>query len=206
MNLEKLKPWNWFKHEEDATHHIPISKVQMNNDPNAAPADPPLATRNAMGSLLKMHQDMDRLFDDIWRNFGLLSTSPHRPSLWLNDPPFDNPALGDYRAKLDISGSDEEYEVSIDLPGLSENDIQIELSGNTLVVKGQKEESSASNDRQYYRIERNVGSFRRTLALPDDAATERIVAKMNHGVLTISIPKHAQAIEETKRIPITNNL
>jgi len=202
MNLEKLKPWNWFKHEDDSARQIPVSKRETVGEFQSVSNESSLSPKNAIGSLLQIHQEMDRLFDDAWRYFGLLPSSGTRSSSFFNNSSFGNPMLGDYRAKLDISGNEKEYEVSIDLPGLTEADIQIELSGNTLTIKGKKEESKERKDKQYYCIERSVGSFQRTLSLPDDAEATDIVAKMNHGVLSMSIPRKPQTKEDTKRIPI----
>ena len=148
MDIEKLKPWNWFKHEDDSTGQIPGSKSGVLGESLADNKTLPAQQSQAVGSLMQLHNEMDRLFDEVWRSFGMPSSSRlMRPS-----SAFGSSILGDYRAKLDVAGSDKEYEVSIDLPGLSQEDIQIELNGNTLTVKGQKEEKNESKDKQYYRV------------------------------------------------------
>ena len=151
MDIEKLKPWNWFKHENDTAAQAPVSKQQatgtLPHDPNASA--PSLAPRPTAGSLLQLHHEMDRLFDNLWRSFGLSSTSglPHHSALLANSV-FDNPAHGNYRATLDVAGNAEEYEVSIDLPGLTEDDVKIELSGNALTIYGTKEETHENKEKQ----------------------------------------------------------
>ena len=205
MDIEKLKPWNWFKHEDDSTNQIPVSK---NDAPGERSSDNTSLTtpqNQAVGSLMQLHSEMDRLFDDLWRSFGMPAGSRiTRPTSIFNNSLFDHSVLGDYRAKLDVSGSEKEYEVSIDLPGLSEEDIQIELNGNTLVVKGQKEEKNESKDKQYYRVERSVGSFQRTLSLPEDADRNEISANMKNGLLVIQIPRKALPKDDVKRISISS--
>ncbi|WDE11743.1 Hsp20/alpha crystallin family protein [Thalassomonas haliotis] len=205
MDIEKLNPWNWFKHEDDSTSQIPVSK---NDAPGESSSDNKSLTtpqNQAMGSLMKLHNEMDRLFDDVWRSFGKPSSSRlMRPSSVFGNSLLDNSILGDYRAKLDVSGSEKEYEVSIDLPGLTEDDIQIELNGNTLTVKGQKEEKSESKDKQYYRVERSIGSFQRTLSLPEDASRDEISANMKNGLLVIQIPRKALPKDDVKRISISS--
>lgn len=205
MNIEKLKPWNWFKHEDDSSHQIPVSKSDALGEGSSESKQLAALQNQAVGSLMQLHNEMDRLFDDIWRSFGMPSGSRlARPTSIFNNSLFDPSILGDYRAKLDVSGSEKEYEVSIDLPGLSEEDIQIELTGNLLVVKGQKEEKNESKDKQYYRVERSVGSFQRTLSLPEDADREDISANMKNGLLVIRIPRKALPKDDVKRISISS--
>ena len=112
--------------------------------------------------------------------------------------------FGDYRAKLDVAGNDKEYEVSIDLPGLSQNDVHIDLNGNVLTVRGQKEEINETKDKHYYRVERSVGAFQRTLSLPEDANARDISASMKDGVLAIRIPRQATHEEDVRRISISS--
>ncbi len=205
MNIEKLKPWNWFKHEDASAHQIPVSK--SNTLGESSPESRSVATpeHQAMGSLLQLHNEMDRLFDDVWRSFGMPpGTRLARPASIFNNRIFDHSIMGDYRAKLDVSGSEKEYEVSIDLPGLSEENIQIELNGNTLTIKGQMEEKNESKDKQYYRVERSVGSFQRTLSLPEDADRDEISANMKNGLLNIKIPRKALPKDDVKRISISS--
>lgn len=205
MNIEKLKPWNWFKHENDSSNQIPVSKNNVHAE-SSLDSKPIASKQNqAMGSLIQLHNEMDRLFDEAWRSFGMPSGSrTTRPTPIFNSNFFDNSILGDYRAKLDVSGSEKEYEVSIDLPGLSEDEIEIELNDNTLTIKGQKEEKSESKGKQYYRVERSIGSFQRTLSLPEDANRDEISANMKNGLLVIQIPRRALPKDDVKRILISS--
>lgn len=202
MNIEKLKPWNWFKHENDTVSQIPVSKKDVSADVVSPEA---ISTPNqAVGSLMQLHRQMDRLFDDVWQSFGLPSSSRlMQPSSLMGSNLLGASLLGDYRAKLDVSGNNNEYEVSIDLPGFSEDDIEIELNGNILTVKGQKEEKNESKEKQYYRIERSSGSFQRTLSLPEDANRDDISANMKNGLLVITIPRKELPKDDVKRISIT---
>ncbi|WP_372743029.1 Hsp20/alpha crystallin family protein, partial [Neptunomonas sp.] len=109
-----------------------------------------------------------------------------------------------FRAKLNVSGGDKEYEISIELPGLSEEDIHIDLQGNVLTIQGQKEEVNEDKDKHYYRVERSSGAFQRTLSLPEDADTEGMTATMKNGLLTLSIPRKATQKEAVRRIPISS--
>lgn len=205
MNIEKLKPWNWFKHEESSTNQIPVSKSEASSDVSQGTTTITSPQQSAVGSLLQLHQEMDRLFDDVWHSFGIPGTSRlTRPNSLFGQSLVGGHSLDTIRAKLDVSGSEKEYEISVELPGLSEDDIQIELNTNTLVVKGQKQEEKETKGKQYYRVERNVGTFQRTLSLPDDADKEAISANMKNGLLIIKIPRKALPQDEVKRISISS--
>lgn len=204
INLQKLKPWNWFKHEDDEDSHIPVTKNEATEGLQQRTGSSKTAPPYAMNSLLQLHQEMDRLFDAVWSSFGLSKKGGSRNASLFENDAFDPPALGDFRAYLDVSGDENEYEVSIDLPGLSEDDITIELANNVLTVSGQKEEARESKDKHYYRVERSVGTFQRKLSLPEDASAEEIAPTMQNGVLTSRIPRRALAKEDVKHIPVSS--
>ena len=190
MNLEKLKPWNWFKHEENGDgkgHQIPVSRNEAERFPLAGP-----------GSLMSLHRDMDRWFDDAFKSFGMPTLASNLESRGL----FGKPLSSFYRPQIDVSGDSNCYQISLDVPGLTEDDITLELKDDVLTIKGQKEERSEDKDRHYYRVERSYGSFQRTLALPDDANADEIKANLDKGVLRLEIPRRAAANEEVKRISI----
>lgn len=205
MYIDKLNPWNWFKLEDDSSAQVPVKKKETTGDVKSKKESQIVSKSSSANSLLQLHQEMDRLFDNVWQNFGLpgLSNFMSPTSPWSSRL-FDDAMLGDFRARLDLSGDEKGYLVSIDLPGMSEDDIQIDLTGNTLTVKGEKEEKQESKDKQYYRVERSVGSFQRTLSLPMDADHESISASMKNGLLEINIPRKALPKEDVKRISITH--
>ena len=186
MDLEKLKPWNWFKHEEGGngnTHPIPVKRSGAGGMP-----------AGTGGSLLHLHDEMDRWFDNAFKSFGLPSLTDQV------EPRF--PAI--QRPRIDICGDDNCYQISLDVPGLSEEDLSLEVSNDVLTIKGEKEESSENRDKEYYRIERSYGSFQRTLSLPDDANADEIKANLEKGVLNLEIPRRAESRQDVKRIPISS--
>jgi HSP20 family protein len=191
MNLEKLKPWNWFKHEEGEggdRRQIPVVRDQAEGRTSGGP-----------GSLISLHREMDRWFDNAFKSFGLpaLSSGPgSMPAAGAN-------LRGIYRPQIDVSGDDDSYQICLDVPGLTESDLSLELNGDVLSIRGHKEERNESRDRHYYRVERSYGSFQRTLALPDDADTEAIKASLDSGVLRLDIPRRTVAGSDTRRIPIS---
>jgi HSP20 family protein len=187
MNLEKLKPWNWFKHEEGANggRQVPVSRQQAGGMP-----------LDRGGSLLSLHRDMDRWFEDAFRSFGM----PDMPASKIADTGMS----GFFRPRIDVSGDDNCYEINLDVPGLNESDLTLEVKDDVLTIKGQKEERSENKDKHYYRVERSFGSFQRTLALPDDANADEIKANLDKGVLKLEIPRRAAVKEDVKRISISS--
>ncbi len=187
MDLEKLNPWNWFKHEEgeSGASQIPVSRDRAGNLP-----------RGGGGSLMSLHRDMDRWFDEAFRSFGM--------------PGLENRSLGEmkmpglFRPKLDISGDANAYEISLDLPGMNESDLSLEVRDDVLTIKGQKQERSENKDKHFYRVERSFGSFQRTLALPDDANADEIRASLEQGVLKLVIPRRESTSGDVRKISISS--
>lgn len=194
MNIDKLNPWNWFKHENQQSTQVPVAqdKAKGSNSFDAAP-------------LMQLHQEMDRLFDDTWRSFGLRPrpTLNRQPSLFNRELVEDN-IMGQLQAHMDISGNDHEYVVTVNVPGLTEKDINIEVIGNMLKIEGKKEDAAESKDKHYYCMERSLGTFQRTLSLPEDAQSSDIMANMKNGVLDIHLPRKEVAKEDVKRVQISS--
>ena len=192
MNLEKLKPWNWFKHEENDTgkgSQIPVSRSEAENLP--------LAGR---GTLTSLHRDMDRWFEDAFKSFGMPSLDSNLQSRTMPGISLSNI----YRPQIDVSGDSNCYEINLEVPGLTESDLSLEVKDDVLTIKGEKEERSEDKDKHYYRVERSYGSFQRTLALPDDAIGDEIKAILDKGVLILEIPRRETATQEPKRISINS--
>ena len=202
MDIESLKPWNWFKHEDDSGALIPVARRDAGNDYRHELTS--LDTDRNFSSLMRLHEDMQRLFDDVWHTYGLLQS---RGSVSDRSMFKQGGMLGDFRANLDVSGDNKAYQVAVDVPGLSEDNIEIEVSGDVLTVHGEKQDVKEDKDKHYYRIERSAGSFHRTLSLPDDADSSGIEAKISNGVLEIHIPRKSGKDKEendVKRISISS--
>lgn len=192
MDLEKLKPWNWFKHEENGDgkeHRIPVSRSEVEKYPFVGPS-----------SLMSLHRDMDRWFDDAFKSFGMPSLSSNLESKELPGTQLSH----FYRPRIDVSGDSNCYQISLDVPGLNESDLTLELKDDVLTIKGQKEQRTEDKDKHYYRVERSYGSFMRTLSLPDDAIADEIKANLDKGVLRLEIPRRETENQEVKRISINS--
>ena len=96
----------------------------------------------------------------------------------------------------EASSDDAAYRISIELPGVSEADIDLETSDNMLVVTGEKSDSREEKGDTWYFTERQYGAFRRTFRLPSDALADQAEATMKDGVLEVTVPR--RTVEERK--------
>ncbi len=94
---------------------------------------------------------------------------------------------------MDVSETAKEIEVTAELPGLEEKDVQLSVADQTLLIRGEKKSEREEKDKDYHMIERSYGSFSRTVELPPGVNPDAIKATMSKGVLKITIPKPAPA-------------
>lgn len=173
MKLEKLAPWNWFKDEE----HSEAKSV-------------PVRQNNQAVHTSGLQKELDEFFGGVLRRFGF-------PSL-LNDSlvsSFRDASM--LKPNLDISSSEDKYEISVEVPGVKSEDIELELNGRRLVIRGEKNHEEKTDGKDFHRIERSYGSFQRVLTLPEDSKLDTIDAKSKDGVLTISIEKDKDKSESS---------
>ncbi len=139
----------------------------------AAPANP----------FMSLQREIDRLFDDFTRGF----------------PTFGN-GKADLLPSMDVTETDKQIEITAELPGLEEKDVQINVADNLLTIRGEKKAEKEEKDKDYRLIERSYGSFERTLELPDGVNTDAIQASIAKGVLKVTVPKPAPA--QSKKIDV----
>jgi HSP20 family protein len=93
---------------------------------------------------------------------------------------------------MDVVETEDHFVLRADLPGLSENDVSIELEDNVLTVAGERKAEHEQRGEGYYRVERAFGSFSRSLTLPEGVNADAIQASFSNGVLEVRIPKPEQ--------------
>jgi HSP20 family protein len=125
-----------------------------------------------------LQREIDRLFDDFTRGFPTFSTAARGQELL--------PAM-------DVMETDSEIELTAELPGLEEKDVQINLTDNVLTIRGEKKSERDEKNKDYRVVERSYGSFYRTLELPPGVDHDKIKASIDKGVLKVVIPKPAPA-------------
>jgi HSP20 family protein len=134
-----------------------------------------------------LHREMNRLFDDVFHRFDL---APLGNS-------FGNGATG--WPTMEVSETEKEVQVTAELPGLDEKDVQVELANGVLAIRGEKKTETEDKDRLF--SERYYGRFERRIPV-DDVEQDKAVASFKNGVLTITLPKSPAAQQKVKRIAI----
>jgi HSP20 family protein len=102
---------------------------------------------------------------------------------------------------LDISERTDAYLVTVELPGVKLNDLQITLEDGLLTIQGERHFANDSSQEQFHRVERSSGAFRRSITLPAQIMADEVEASMEDGVLRILVPKAEEA--KPKRIQVT---
>ena len=133
-----------------------------------------------------LRTEMDRLFDRFTSGFGLAPFAGRIESGFTVASP-----------AIDITEDDAAYRLTAEIPGISEKDIQISLSGDTLTIKGEKRQEREEKEKNDYLSERSYGQFQRAFVLPDCVDAEQIGAAFGNGVLTVTLPKTAKAAPKT---------
>ena len=137
--------------------------------------------------MLSLRDEIDRLFDAFVRE-------PFAGIDW----PFG--LAGRWTPAMDIAENDTEIIIRAELPGIDPKDIDISVSGNELVLTGDKKESSESQEKDFRHSETRYGSFRRRVPLPKGINTEDVEAVYSNGVLTLRLKKLPAVA--TKRIEV----
>jgi HSP20 family protein len=122
-----------------------------------------------------LQNEMNRLFDTVF-----------------DTPPSNGGRGGPMRRwmpAMDLVESGDHFVLRADLPGVSEEDVKIELEDTTLTISGERTAQHESRDEGYYRLERAFGEFSRTLQLPKGIDPEAVSASFDRGVLEVRIPK-----------------
>jgi HSP20 family protein len=102
--------------------------------------------------------------------------------------------------RVDIKSTADKYIVYADIPGVDPKDIDVTLEGNQLSIVGERKAEKTEEGEGYSRTERSFGKFYRQFTLPENIAEDDIIAKCDHGVLTLTIPKVTK--QSAKRIQV----
>lgn len=99
---------------------------------------------------------------------------------------------------VNIKEDAKSYEIELAVPGMSKDNIKVELEDQILSISGEKKEEHEEHDKKYHRKEFSYGSFSRSFSLPDDASNDKIEARFNEGILKLAVPKKEGKAEEKK--------
>jgi HSP20 family protein len=139
---------------------------------------------------LTLHSEMNRLFEDVFRGFDLAPFGSDR----LLDRAMGWP-------NIEVSETDRDVRVMAELPGLDEKEVQVELANGVLSIKGEKKTEIEDKDRLF--SERYYGHFERRIPV-EDVDEDKVSAAFRNGVLTVTMPKVAQARSKVKHIAINS--
>ncbi len=151
--------------------------------------------RNRLVPNLALHREMDRLFDGVLRRFDLPAA-------------FDAPdARGAVRPRMDVVDGEHDVQVTVELPGLDEKDVEATLADGVLTVRGERakeSEDSPPDDGRYRLRERSFGAFERALRIDVPIEEDAVRASFANGVLRVVLPKTEDAKPKVRRIPIAS--
>jgi HSP20 family protein len=140
-----------------------------------------------MGNLASFHNEMNRMFNEFFRG---------------GNGEEAGSGLGSWTPAVDIHETDDSFVIKAELPGVSKDDVSIDVHQNTLTLRGQRKHESAVKNERYHRVERVYGTFQRSFVLPEMVDQEKVQATFKDGVLELHLPKSESA--KPRRIAINS--
>jgi len=113
-----------------------------------------------------------------------------------------NAVKSEIATRGDVVENKKSYDITLELPGVEEKDIDVSVDAGILTIKGEKRSEETKDEQDYYMRERHFGSFQRSFQLPDDVNADKIAASHVNGVLTVKLPRKKRAKPKGKRISI----
>lgn len=144
---------------------------------------------------LSPFEEMERMFEEFFRRpFSLIGPS------WL--PRFGLLEREEISLTVDIFEEGGDVVVKAELPGMKKEDIDVNITDDTITISGEKKKEEKVEKKNYYRLERSHGSFIRSFRMPTEVQTDKAKANFKDGVLEVRIPKTEEAKKKEKKIPI----
>jgi HSP20 family protein len=134
-----------------------------------------------------LQQEVDKLFNDFTSDLPVIGR-------WNGN--------GSLAVKVDVAETEKTLEVTAELPGVSEKDIDVSLAGDVLTIKAEKKSDKEEKTKDYHLVERSYGTFERSMRLPFKADPAKIEAKFDKGVLKLVVQKPAEAQTKTQKIEV----
>jgi HSP20 family protein len=135
-----------------------------------------------------LHRQIDRLFSDAGRGGSALWDAG---AVWNGAAP-----------RIDVKDNDKELRITAELPGVSEQDVEVVLQDDLLTIKGEKKAEKKEEKENVYLTERSYGSFSRAIRMPFGADPDKVSAHFAKGVLTVTVPKPAETHRKTRKIAV----
>ena len=174
------------------------TKLQVKQEGKSVAATP--RTASLWQPFESLRQEMDRVFEDFTRGFGRF---PLSRNLFEAEPMLRyESSVGLSAPAVDVVEKENEFQITAELPGLDEKDIEVSVADDILTIRGEKKEEREEEAKNYHLSERRYGSFLRTFQLPAGIDVEKIAATFRNGVLTITLPKTPEAQTKEKKIAV----
>ncbi|KLK93990.1 molecular chaperone Hsp20 [Microvirga vignae] len=175
MNMRDLIPWG----RQNQT--IP-SRFREESDP-----------------FMTLHREMNRLFDDVFRNF---EVAPFGSLGGMGSGMGSGTGRIGGWPHVEVIETDKDVRVSAELPGMEDKDVEVLMGDGVLTIRGEKKSEIEDKDRAF--SERYYGRFERRIPLAWDVEEDKIDASFRNGVLTVTMPKSAEAKPNVKRIAVNS--
>jgi HSP20 family protein len=146
-----------------------------------------------------LRREVNRLLDDFDGGFW------RRPfaSPLFDIAPFRRPDVTFVAAPaVDVAETDKTFEITAELPGLDEKNVEVKVGNGVLTIKGEKQEEKEEKKKDYYMRERSFGSFQRSFEVPEGVDSDKIEASFKKGVLSVTLPKSVEVQKAEKKIAI----
>jgi HSP20 family protein len=143
---------------------------------------------------LALQRDMNRILDDFWRRFG--QTSP------MAGPLGAMTAWGWQGPRTDLTDKGDALEVTVELPGLDEKDVQVSLAGDMLTIRAERKVEHSGGGDGWSVSGTSSGSFYRSFPLPPGIDQDKVGAEFKQGLLRVTLPRTAEARARVKRIEV----
>lgn len=145
--------------------------------------------------------DFDSIFEDFRRSFDNLMR-PYFPFDYL---PKDIAEFGrEHYAPLDLIDEGDHYKLQVELPGMTNDDVEVQITSDSLILKAQKESYNEKSEKNYLHRERYYSTWKREVHFPEEVRAEKAEGSMKDGILELTIPKkEPKAKEQVYTIPIT---
>jgi HSP20 family protein len=162
----------------------------MNSLPLKRRGEKMAVRRENESPMMAIQNEMNRLFDNFFSDPFELSPIAIRRL----------PA--EFTPRVNVSETEAAMQVTAELPGMEEKDIQISLEQDCLVLSGEKKSENEEQGKNFHRYERSYGSFQRVIPLVSEIQEDKVDATFKNGILTITLPKAASAVKAAKKIAV----
>ena len=144
-------------------------------------------------SVFDLHREVDNIFGNFIRRFDV--------------SPFSEASLesASMAPRVDIAETDKDYQITAEMPGVEDKDLDVSLTKGLLTIRGEKKAEAEEKGKNFHRVERSYGMFERAVALPQDADASRVEAEFKKGVLKIHVAKLPTAIPQKRKIDVKSS-